>query len=226
MSQASSEGNRLKLGCLELAYIRPSADGSSEDAVLDALVEFTQHRKWIYPKQVHGKNIVEVNASTEPNMVADGMICSDLSCGLAVFGGDCPGLVIKTNSDYFGIAHCGWRGTAAGIVNELVLALKKVCDSQVRRWEAYVGPGISGDNYEVDEAVSEVFDWKDSSISWRKGNKIGLDLKSEISVQLVDLGFLKPNIKVSKCCTYASAKWHSYRRDGKGQNQLLAVYRV
>jgi len=189
-----------------------------------SLLELNSELQWFIPKQVHGREIVlldEQPSATE----ADGVIGRKSSHGLAVFGGDCPALAMDTGTEYFGIAHCGWRGVVAGIVENLCEQLCKcVGTDSFKTWQAYIGPGICGDCYEVDTPVATAMLWPESAICWRREDRIGLDLKRAIAVKLEKMGMAANQINLSPCCTYEQATLHSYRRDGKGPNQLLAFY--
>src|ERR1700710_2727577 len=71
---------------------------------------------WVMPKQQHGSLVLRNFKVTDHlENFCDGLSSSDRSLGLAVFGSDCPGLVLVSRNS-FAIAHCGWRGIVAGIV--------------------------------------------------------------------------------------------------------------
>lgn len=223
-SQASSAFKPIKWGDFEVAYLRPSGDGPQYEKVVQVLSSFSGTKKWLFPKQVHGIEVKLVGFEDQTNQEADAFISCDERIGLAVFGGDCPGLLIDAG-DFWGAAHCGWRGVAGGIVKNMVSELEKHSKMSVNHWSAFVGPGICGHCYEVDTPVLEAFSWESTSLAWRKQNKAGLDLKNEISHQLKDSGLEEGRILVDSCCTFEHQSLHSFRRDGVGQNQLLAFYK-
>lgn len=223
-SQDSSAFGPIKWGDFRLAYLRPSGDGPQLDLVQKTLSSFSDTKKWIFPKQVHGTDVIRVDAQCQPLQEADAMICQDADLGLAVFGGDCPGLIVDAG-DVWGIAHCGWRGVARGIVGKLFEQLTASSKKPLEQWGAFVGPGICGECYEVDQPVLDAFSWCTEALVWEKEGKAGLDLKNEISHQLRCLGIQQHQIWKDPCCTFENSNLHSFRRSGVGQNQLLSVFR-
>ena len=224
ISQADSAFNFQFSSGMRAKYLRPSVDGSGVQRPIPSLQELNSELQWFIPKQVHGSDIVLVGEELS-EIEADGLIGRKSSHGLAVFGGDCPALAIDTGTVYIGIAHCGWRGVVAGIVENLCDKLiKLVGKSDIGAWQAYVGPGICGHCYEVDAPVITAMSWPECAICWRRGNQIGLDLKRAIADKCEKMGLSASQIELSACCTYEEKKLHSYRREGRGFNQLLTFY--
>lgn len=223
-SQASSALKPIKWGDFRVAYLRPSGDGPQLEKVNGTLSSFSGTKNWMFPKQVHGVQVVEACLESFPLMEADALVSQNKNVGLAVFGGDCPGLIVDAG-EIWGIAHCGWRGVAGGMVQTLLKRLSGSSDRPMGLWRAFIGPGICGQCYEVDEPVLKAFEWSQEALVWQKGKKAGLDLKKEIETQLLKSGLQKHNLQMDPCCTFERIDLHSFRRDGVGQNQLLAFYK-
>ncbi len=155
-------------------------------------------------------------------MEADALYSNNKEIGLTVFGGDCPGLAICDGKAGFGMAHCGWRGTAKGIVKAL---LSKMLAQQgdLSSYQAFIGPGISGDCYEVDELVLDAHPWPEQSLIHHHLGRAHLDLREAIYSQLCGLGMLRGQISRSSICTFQDHRLHSFRQSGKGINQLLTL---
>ena len=153
---------------------------------------------------------------------ADALYSNERGFGLAVFGGDCPGLAICDGKGGFGLAHCGWRGTAKGIV-EALLSKMLAKQGDLGFYQAFVGPGISGDRYEVDELVLDAHSWPEQSLTHQQQGRAHLDLKEAIYCQLLNLGLLSEQISISSICTFKDPNLHSFRHSGKGVNQLLTL---
>ena len=118
----------------------------------------------IVPRQVHGIRIVHVDADANALAQADGVVSNDAAIAVGVYGADCPGVVLVA-PDACGVAHGGWRGVAGGIVGQLVTAMRTVTRHPSEHWGAFIGPGISAGNYEVDQPVLNARVWPSSAIT-------------------------------------------------------------
>ena len=106
--------------------------------------------------QVHGSRVVgidEVHAAAEPpdadaiTGYAAGHVC-------AVRTADClPVLFCARDGSEIAAAHAGWRGLAAGILENTVAALQ----SGPAELLAWFGPAISQPNFEVGDEVRDAF---------------------------------------------------------------------
>jgi copper oxidase (laccase) domain-containing protein len=172
------------------------------------------------PSQVHGTLVVLADGGDLAR--ADGLVAADPAIALGVFGADCPGLCLAA-PDALGMAHCGWRGTAGGIVARLVEAMRGVSAVAPERWRAFIGPGIAGANYEVDEPVLGAREWPASALAPRPRGRASLDLGEAISVDLMRAGVAE--IERAPICTRADPRLHSYRWQGPGPTQLLVAWR-
>ena len=99
------------------------------------------------------------------------------------------------------IAHCGWRGLAAGILAETVAAV----DAKA----ATVGPGIGPCCYEVGEEVLAQFDDVEDVADGRM-----LDLTAVARTLLARAGVTE--VESADLCTSCNAElFYSHRRDGE-----------
>lgn len=215
---------RLPVG-VRLAF-STAADGDLGDPDRRAawLAELDPDRAWSVPGQVHGAAIADADVDDrDALMSADGVVARDPGRGLGVLGADCPGLCLAA-PDVLGLAHCGWRGCAAGIVAALVRALAERSRHPRERWQAFVGPGIAGTRYEVDAPVLGVRRWPDAALAPTGPGRACLDLTLTIVHDLAVHG-VGP---VAWCgvCTAADPRLHSYRRQGLGASQVLAAWRA
>lgn len=180
-------------------------------------------RRWVMPKQQHGNTVLtQFRVSPLLENRCDGLASDDFNLGLAVFGSDCPGLILVTPFS-FAIAHCGWRGIAAGIVSKSVMALTRLGANR-KDIIAFIGPGICQSCYEVDAAVLDAFEWPTEALApARRADRQHLDLTHSISAQLAAQGI--EQILVSGICTSCDPDLHSHRHQGSGVVQVLAVHR-
>lgn len=175
----------------------------------------------VVPRQVHGVRIVQHDADHDALAQADGVV-GDGRVPLGAFGADCPGLVLVAE-DALGVAHCGWRGVAGGIVAQVVGALRTVSRHAPARWHAFIGPGISGPRYEVDAPVLGARTWPAQALSPARPGRSYLDVAATIAADLASLGVT--SFTRAEVCTVGDERLWSYRQRGAGQVQLLAAWR-
>lgn len=178
-------------------------------------------RACAYAVQVHGCAVAQAQPSAPPPR-ADGLVSAERDIALMAFGADCPGLCLVA-SDALGIAHCGWRGTAAGMVGSLVDAFAAISREPRGRWHALIGPAIHGADYEVDAPVLSAREWPRSALLPVRPGHCLLDLRTAISVDLEAAG-VGEVVAVDVSTSRDSRLW-SYRRDGAGIVQGLAIWR-
>lgn len=114
--------------------------------------------RWVY--QVHGSEVrraesLPVNAPLGATEIQADAIVSrtpGLVCGIKV--ADCmPVLLAATDGSVVAAAHAGWRGLAAGVIEN---ALREM-DVAAERVTAWLGPCIGPQAFEVGEEVRDAF---------------------------------------------------------------------
>jgi YfiH family protein len=102
--------------------------------------------------QVHGTAVAEVDAAgwaEGAGPVADAVVTRRPDVALGIVTGDCaPVLFADVEAGVIGAAHAGWRGAAAGVLEETVAAMERLGASRARVVAA-VGPCIAQASYEV-----------------------------------------------------------------------------
>jgi polyphenol oxidase len=176
----------------------------------------------VVPKQIHGTRIVSAASSAQDLAVADGLVSTEHHLALGVFGADCPGLCLDAG-DFFAVAHGGWRGVAHGIVAQTVMQLKQISRNPVAQWRAFIGPGISGPRYEVDDPVMRARQWPEHCYTPSRPGHVYLSVSDVIAHDVQQLGVQKI-INCGICTAHDSRLW-SYRHQGPGQVQLLLAWR-
>ena len=150
----------------------------------------------------------------------DGFVGHGEASALAIMGADCyPVFVFSSATGVFGGAHCGWRGSVAGIIEQLVATVLNDADTPCRSdatkkigLRAVIGPGICKGCYEVgngfaSDSGSEVQPYLQPV---RNGEKQLFDLRSLIIAKLHNAGIT--NIHLIECCTLEDEGLYSYRR--------------
>ncbi len=173
----------------------------------------------IVNRQVHRTCVV--TASVGVTAEADGLI-APTNQAIGVFGCDCPPLVIATPQAY-GVAHCGWRGTAAGMVRELATALDPSGSADRGSWSALVGPGIHPDDFEVDAPVLTARSWPPGTTLPGRPGHAWLDLPAAIAADCRSAGLIR--VARSPLATSRHPHLRSHRRDGPGFPHLFVAWR-
>ena len=154
----------------------------------------------VLPEQVHGSNAVEV-FDTKKGLVKgyDSVITRKKGLILGVITADCLPLVFyDPKNKILAVAHAGYKGILEGIVQNLILKLKKM-GADIKNLKMLVGPSICGKCYEVSGKVIEEFKKEFAWIS--STNKSFLDLKKIVFEIAVRNGLNSKNIEISDLCT-------------------------
>ena len=113
--------------------------------------------------QVHGSNVQVITedrigsgalsfSDTIPE--TDALITNLSDVPLLLFYADCvPVLLADHKTGVIGLAHAGWRGTAAQIAKKTVAAMQETFGVQPEDILAAIGPSIGDCCYEVDDVV-------------------------------------------------------------------------
>lgn len=171
--------------------------------------------------QEHGTRIRSVDGPPPPGTRGDGLVTTRNDLALGVFGADCPGLVVVA-AGVLAVAHCGWRGTAAGIVGRLLAMVGRHCRQPPSAWSALVGPGISGSRYEVDRPVLDAGSWHPAVLRPGRPGHWWLDVPGQVAHECRRCGVGR--VETSGVCTATEPRLHSYRHQGPGPSQLLVAW--
>ncbi len=165
---------------------------------------------WLH--QVHGAQVVAVeSAPARPR--ADGAVARTRHSVCAVLTADClPVLLASRTGEAVGIAHAGWRGLAAGVI-EATVAGMAVAPAQVVAW---LGPAIGPRAYEVGQDVYDAFVAGDAGAAQaftpRGAGKHLADLYALARRRLAAAGVAA--VYGGGFCTHAEGeRFYSYRRD-------------
>jgi YfiH family protein len=165
--------------------------------------------------QVHGSRVVSIDvvlASAQPPD-ADAVTAYTAGHVCAVRTADClPVLFCTRDGSEIAAAHAGWRGLAAGVLENTVAAL----NSGPTELLAWFGPAISQPNFEVGNEVREAFMEHDrEAAQCFTANERGrwqADLYALGRQRLAAAGV--PRVFGGGWCTFGDpARFHSYRRD-------------
>ena len=166
-------------------------------------------------RQVHGCRAVQ--SDPEMQFEADAQWTTKIGQPIAVLTADCLPVVLASNDGAcVGVAHAGWRGLAAGVLQALIADMP-VLPSNVTAW---LGPAIGPKVYEVGPEVYAVFEDRlgDRSArcfvpSARRPGHFMADLFALARLALTEAGVSQVN--GGGLCSYTDAeRFFSHRRDG------------
>ena len=148
--------------------LRPPALGGADmdapAAVLENQRRFAQAlgARPVWLAQVHGADVLRLTAAHlqpgAPLPQADASICTEPGIACAVLVADClPVLFCSADGRAVGAAHAGWRGLAAGVLDNTVAALCAAAGCGPGQLLAWLGPCIGPDAFEVGADVLQAF---------------------------------------------------------------------
>ena len=116
----------------------------------------------IWLKQVHGTFVstpINRKLSSDGVIEADAAVTNQANEVLAVMTADClPIFFCNQTGDVIGVAHAGWRGLCAGVLENTVTEMLKLdTDMTPNQIMAWMGPAIGPAAFEVGEDVYAAF---------------------------------------------------------------------
>jgi polyphenol oxidase len=177
----------------------------------------------VWLRQVHG--IVAVDAaSASAGTAADASFTREKNIVCAVMAADCmPVLVADERGTVVGIAHAGWRGLCAGVIEATIAAMGAPASGIL----AWLGPAIGPGAYEIGEEVRAAFvDREARAAAAFQATRPGhwnLDLYAVARQRFAALGVTR--IFGGGFCTASdSARFFSYRRDKASERMAAAIW--
>jgi polyphenol oxidase len=179
--------------------------------------------------QVHGARVVRLGAAATSGAAADGVVTSDARRVGAIQVADClPVLFAARDGSVVGAAHAGWRGLAAGVLENTVAALG-VPPAQLLAW---IGPGIGVEHFEVGPEVREALvaavpaaagAQAAAAFTANARGRWQCDLAKLARQRLAALGIT--GIHGGEWCTFANADaFFSHRRDGRSGRMAALIW--
>jgi YfiH family protein len=178
----------------------------------------------LWLEQVHGTRVINANYELSPigdrdchnvqtSLQGDACIARLPATVCAVMTADClPVLLCDTRGSVVGAVHAGWKGLAAGVIENTVRAMG-VSPQHLMAW---LGPAISQEFFEVGEEVRNIFIKNDpqaaSAFVAGKPGKWFADIFALARLRLKSLGIIQ--IYGGSYCTYREQNnFFSYRRE-------------
>lgn len=171
--------------------------------------------RWL--AQVHGVAVADLDALPEGVVPeADAAVSSRPGVVCAVLTADClPVLLAAADGRAVAAAHAGWRGLAAGVLEQTVASLRAKLPAGAPLL-AWLGAAIGPANFEVGEEVRAAFLAHDpaaaSAFTPGSPGRWLCDLYALARQRLAALGVT--SVAGGGLCTYADdARFYSHRRD-------------
>ena len=174
--------------------------------------------KWL--NQVHGSRVVvaEEVINLAEDVKADAIAASTPGTPCAIMVADClPVLFCDDSGQHAAAAHAGWRGLAAGVLENTVAAIH-VPPASIMAW---LGPAIGPSAFEVGQDVRDAFLSKDKSTAAcfiprgdAHPDKFFADIYALARLSLARAGVSR--VYGGEFCTVGEpSRFFSYRREGK-----------
>lgn len=170
----------------------------------------------VWLRQVHGVAVHVARGPLEDEPVADAVVTDRPGLVLSVLTADClPVMFADDRGRAVGVAHAGWRGLSADVLERTVEAMRALLPSGAVL-QAWMGPAIGQSAFEVGDEVLEAFVSPDSGA--REGFAPGVrpgkwqaDLYLLARRRLAAVGVAR--IDGGGFCTFTdSGRFWSYRR--------------
>lgn len=171
----------------------------------------------VWLDQCHGTRVAVLDDAPpdRPPSQTDAAVTHRAGRVLAVLTADClPVLLSSRVAGVIAVAHAGWRGLAAGVIEETIAAMRAPAGSI----DAWLGPAIGPQAFEVGREVRTVFLGRDPGsadcFETAGEGKWLADLPLLARRRLAAAGVNR--VTGGTWCTYSEPeRFFSYRRDGE-----------
>jgi YfiH family protein len=179
---------------------------------------------WATVRQVHSARVIQARRerlaagppeAKPPLAEADGLVTAEPGIVLAVFMADClPLLLADPDRRVVAAVHAGWRGLAAGVVEQGVAAFRDL-GGRPAGAVALVGPGIGPCCYEVGPEVADAVTGRyPAAAATTSDGRPAIDTAAAAVQALERAGLGEVRRAAGECTGHQPERWFSYRRDG------------
>lgn len=201
----------------------PAAVAENRQRVASALGLPAECFGWI--RQVHGADVARL--PHDSGAEADASVTREKGQICAILTADClPVLFCSDDGAQVAAAHAGWRGLAAGVLEETLRTFPDA--GAVSVW---LGPAIGPDAFEVGPDVRDTFIGIDADAAgaFRPSERPGhflADIYQLARQRLASGGVPMGRIAGGRFCTVTeSSRFFSYRRDGQTGRMASLIWR-
>ncbi len=174
---------------------------------------------WAVVRQVHGTAVAEADPVAAPE--ADAVITDAVGQPIAVQGADCAPVALIGPDGPIAVAHVGWRGLEAGVLDSTIEALAQRGTAPTT---VLVGPMIGPECYEFGAGdLERLADTIGPSVrSTTSAGTPALDVAAGIRTVLMDRHGIDDVRMVGSCTACADGGW-SHRARQEPQRHALAA---
>jgi YfiH family protein len=192
------------------------------DARRRALVDLP----WVEVHQVHGARVAEVGdrADAVEGIEADALVTARAGVVLAMRTADCaPVFLAGAGGGPVGVAHAGWMGIEAGVVEATVAALRALGATGI---EARIGPCIEGPCYEFGGADLARLEKRYGSVvrCVTRWGTPGLSVPAAVTAACAGMGVAVVG-PPPPCTACVADRYWSHRARREPQRMLSAIWR-
>jgi YfiH family protein len=186
---------------------------------LESALRLPSSPRWL--RQVHGTRVVRFDRADpqagedgeEPE--ADAAATSTPGTVLAVLTADClPVVFAAKDGGEIAVAHAGWRGLVAGVLEAVVAAM----GTPARELLAWMGPAAGPGAYEIGTEVFDAFalcgPYPEAAFAPTRPGHWRVDLYALAKQRLADLGIA--DVHGGGLCTMSDPRFFSHRRSTSG----------
>ncbi len=189
----------------------------------------------VIPRQVHGNDVLVVDASTlaaarSDPAAADTVMTALRGVPIGVLTADCPAVIVcDTATPAIAVVHAGWRGMVRAAVWKALVTMFDVYGTRSEDCVAAIGPAIGPGCYEVGEDVRTAFVkglpyGQDVLRPAASEGKWYADLPETGRRQLLDARLGAARIAACPECTHCETeRYYSVRRDGARTGRQAAI---
>jgi YfiH family protein len=173
----------------------------------------------------HGTGVASVRGpADQAGATADAAVTGAAGCALAVLTADCAPVALASPEGVIGVAHAGWRGAVAGVVEATVAAMRELGATDVR---AMIGPCIRPGCYAFGEVeLGLVADRLGPAVrAVTTTGRPALDLPAAVRAALGRAGVGPDRVVDVGACTACSPAYFSWRAGKDLARQATVIWR-
>ncbi|MGH9280562.1 MAG: polyphenol oxidase family protein [Acidimicrobiales bacterium] len=178
---------------------------------------------WTWIRQVHGDTVVRADSpGASAGVTADAVVTAASGAAIAVLTADCAPVVLAGDEGVVGVAHAGWAGLEAGVVQQTVKEVRALGATGVR---ALIGPCIRPECYAFGEDdLARLVDRYGPAVASRTaGGAPALDLAAGVRSALAEQGV--DEVGDVEECTACSISYYSWRARRETARQAAVAWR-
>jgi YfiH family protein len=198
-------------------------DLAGPGAVIEARRRAAVDLPWTVLRQVHGARVVVVEGPGRADgEEGDAAVSVASGAAVAVLTADCAPVGLASPEGVFAVAHAGWRGLRAGVIEATVQAMRRLGATRV---DAALGPCVHSCCYafghdDLDEMVAR---FGDQVRSTDRSGAPSLDLPASVRAALHVAG--AHVVGDAEACTSCGDGYWSWRADRSPRRQATVVWK-